>query len=234
MRVSRPDPLQSRCAPAVAAILLLAMGCVTLATNRRPPEVRGYFESVAAAIDTLPAQIDGALGVNVGVTPGAVKILKPNRLLQRRYQDPADGTSFDLLVVHCGEVRDMNGHYPPVCYPAHGWVQEGHEDVQLEVAGRELNPRIYTFTRGEGQTRRSIHVLNLLAVPEHEGVLAGNARVLDTASRSRLASRLGAGQLQIITSASMPAERRQEIWRTALTEVMPVLDRIVRGESHES
>ena len=76
----------------------------------------------------------------------------------------------ELLVVHCSDARDMHGHYPPICYPAHGWSSADRgepSECTVRVGHRDLRMRIYNFRRSSevGSTQR-LRILNVFQLPD--------------------------------------------------------------------
>ncbi|MFW6061969.1 MAG: exosortase-associated EpsI family protein, partial [Planctomycetota bacterium] len=86
-------------------------------------EADPYHRRVAERIANIPYTIGDWKGEDVSVPRSAVELLQPNALCSRQYRNQKTGQVLSLLVVHCRDARDMTGHYPPVCYPAHGWTQ---------------------------------------------------------------------------------------------------------------
>ena len=131
-----PIALANRAAPIVAGLVL----CCMLAFGRIDPEsltgIDEYHEKVASAIDAIPYRVGNWIGTDIEAPREAVKLLRPNRLLQREFVDPSTRERFNVLVVHCGSLDDMLGHYPPICYPAHGWRPD--EDLGARKTTFEL------------------------------------------------------------------------------------------------
>lgn len=197
---------------------------------RSGPAVETYFADVAQSIDDIPHQIGPWLGVDIPATPAAVELLKPNKLVQRRYKNTESGDWFELLFVHCGDVRDMIGHYPPVCYPAHGWTLDSKERIQVETEAVNTAASSYRLTRDEGLSKTSIRIINFFALPASKQPSFGpELDLIQQAGRYRERARLGAGQVQVITPDTMPDEQRREIVRIAMTLTEDVLRDIERG-----
>lgn len=216
------------------AIVLAGLIFVTRGAGMNSDHLNSYFVQVADTVDELPYQIGPYLGVDVPVAPAAQEILRPNRLLQRRFTNPADGSSFDLLVVHCMDVRDMNGHYPPVCYPAHGWIEEGREPRPVASPAGEIDARLYNFRREtEHLEQRQIDILGFFVLPGEDQALTGSGQIIDRATRSRNTTRMGAAQLQIITDAGMDPSKRSQIWDMVLETCEPMIRRVNKGVGHD-
>ncbi len=211
--------------PVLSAVLLgamLARGPV--APFRQSPEVQGYFDRVAAQIEGIPHQQGDWLGIDIPPTPAAVDLLQPNKLMQRRYTHAETGAWFDLLIVHCGDVRDMIGHYPPVCYPAHGWKLGEKTTLPVRIAEVDAQAAEYRFSREQGLSTDSIRVTNFFALPAPKGPSFGpELTLIERAGQFRETARLGSAQVQVITESAMGEAEHREAVETALTLVNDVL-----------
>lgn len=194
------------------------------------PEVESYFADVAAAVDKIPYQSGVWLGADIPVTPAATDLLKPNKLIQRRYQNAETGEWFELLVVHCGDVRDMIGHYPPVCYPAHGWKLDSRATTKIEIDNAATDAALYSLSRNENLSRDAIDIVNFFVLPSTKGPAIGSELAfIQEAGRYYQRARLGAAQVQVITLESMPEARREEAVKIALALASGVLHEVERG-----
>src|SRR4051794_3347878 len=99
----------------------------------------------------------------------AVRLLRPNEILSRRYvQNTTSGRPMiaELLIVQCRDSRDMTGHYPPICYRniGHELVYAQHRPG-LSVDGVAVPYTEYKFgkyTHGHAET---IFVYDFFVVP---------------------------------------------------------------------
>ena len=217
-------------APLLSAVLLCGLLGVRIWEYSPTVGVTEYMARVGAKIDEIPVRIGNYIGVDSEVTPGVIDLLQPNRILQRRYRDPETGESFSLVFVHCGIAKDMTGHYPPNCYPRAGWVEAAAKDtVSLEVQEITIPASRYHFQIERGGIPSTVDILSFFAVPAGPQHFGPDIRLVDKASRSPAASRLGAGQVQILTPQEMSEERRTEIWHAVLEALYPSLREITEG-----
>jgi len=146
-----------------------------------------YHAAAREAIEGVPERFGDWRGTDVEVPQSAVALLKPNALLGRRYVEEGTGRWANLVIVQCRDTRDMSGHYPPVCYPAHGWTaREGartHETVT--VAGLEATT--YEFMRTEFDRAVRIVIYAFFVVPGEASV--GWRRTTSGVSSARPRSR---------------------------------------------
>ncbi|TVQ61642.1 MAG: exosortase-associated EpsI family protein [Phycisphaerales bacterium] len=231
-----PLPGVHAAAPFLALLALLG---VLLIGGFQPRQIAGtdaYFLEVKTEIEAMPYRIGRWIGQDAEVQEAATMLLRPNKILQRRYVDPVTQQAVSVLVVHCGDARDMNGHYPPVCYPAHGWLMQRRAQASVPV-GRSLLPAMrYEFTRpeevGGSLNRDGMVVANLFVLPGLGGEVVLDMSAVERVARSAERSGLGAAQVQVITPASMPDDERDEVHRAFFSALEPVIRTIRAGVDH--
>lgn len=220
-------------APALAALLLCACLAFGELGSLRPPHAPAYFDRVAVAIDMLPFKVGDFYGDPQEVTPAAYQLLRPNRLSQRLYTDPLTGRRVTLLVVHCKDVRDMRGHYPPNCYPAHGWRREGDRKINVPIAGGEHPARVYEFSQRSDTAEARMHVLNFFVVPGRDGMIVPDVAGLDRATGSRRATGLGAAQVQIVVTDPKLLDGDSGVIERFMQAIEPAVLEIAKGPTSE-
>lgn len=198
-----------------------------------PPNAHtaAYFAEVASEVESIPYKIGRWVGTDVEVQPSAVRLLKPNKLLQRRYVNPETGASVQLLIVHCGDTRDMLGHFPPVCYPAHGWVQQRTTPTEIRVIGTPSPATEYRFKRTLGEAETDMVVSNFFVLPGSIQRTAPDIGALNAASQSLAMSTLGAAQVQIVTPPGLSEKERAEIVDEFVAALEPVIHAITQDRS---
>ena len=224
--------MADRAAPALTGLLVCSLLAFGTLDTLRPVNTGPYFERIAATIDALPIRIGEFVGAEAEVTPSAIRLLKPNRLLQRSYVDPWTGRSLTLLVVHCGNVRDMAGHYPPNCYPAHGWKMEQVEDAAVEIGGSPVPAKIYEFSQRIGATEARMHVLNFFVLPSRTPRVVADIGAVDSASASHRAAGLGAAQVQIVAT-DRSVLLQPEVLAGFMGAIEPSVNEIAKGPTSE-
>jgi len=219
----------NRAAPIVAAVVLAALLAVGGIDAKTPEGVDEYHKAVREAVDRIPYRIGPWVGQDIETPPAAVKLLKPNTLMQRRYTDPATGENFNLLLVHCGDMRDMQGHYPPICYPAHGWTHLGAQMTYFDVGADRLPARSYRFEREVQGSQQRMAVIGFFVLPD--GTLAADIKDLNRRATNRSLTGLGAAQVQLVVDEMMSQERRREILEEIGRTIEPTIRVIARNES---
>lgn len=193
----------------VAACLMF--GGAMLADSSLPDgsEAEGYHAQVREIAADLPREIGPWSAVDVELPPAAVALLKPNVLISRRYTDEKTGLSFSMLIVQCADARDMDGHYPPICYPNSGWKSLGRQSVRLELGSMIAKSMDYRFERAAVEAVDRISVVNMILMP-------GNGYVTSMADIRRLAGTIsdryfGAAQVQFVFDERWEKEQRLEV-----------------------
>ena len=194
--------------PAMALVLLVVLPTVYPVRLVVDEATLARREAVATAVEDAPWIIGGRFtSSEVDVPPAAVKLLKPNAIFSRTFRDLESNLSFNLLIVHSTDVKDTTGHYPPICYPASGWVEEGDPDgspVTLNVDGHDLSIKEYTYERMSegGFDRQGIRVLNFFLLPDGS-TTTSMYDIKNLASRRGQAAD-GVAQIQVVTSSRAP------------------------------
>ena len=214
-------PLRAGVSVCAAALLLLGIG---FEIRRRGPteDSAVHHERVReAAESSIPFSFGPWIGRDVPPIAGTEDILHPNVLVQRDYENMRTGERVSVLFVQSPDARDLLGHFPPVCYPAHGLVPGPALAMEAEVEGHLIPHMRYTFSRTDIEAASAIVVDAFLVVP-------GGGIVRDMASVDRAAAdtrrrHLGAAQFQVVTDASLPSARRDEIFREVVGRTLPLL-----------
>ncbi len=192
----------------IGALVALSFALPNSTAGVQPDAQRNA--AIAAAIRDIPRFIgrwvdDPKFSENT-VPREAQKLLKPNAYVQRHYTSPG-GPTVHLLVVHCGDARDMIGHYPPICYPSAGWepTEPPNRDVTLSVNGMSLPVREYGF-KGylEGGREDVIRIFNAFVLPD--GAITREIDDIHRQSERLSVAVQGVAQMQVITSGRLSDE----------------------------
>lgn len=188
---------------------------------------RWFQSQVRNAAENLPARSGPWVSTDIKPTEGAVRLLRPNVLLQRRWTNLDTNITAEVLLVHCGDARDMLGHYPPVCYAGQGWQLTGKEEWSTTIDGKSYHLPEYDFVTSHGTAVEGRLVRDGMMLP---GVGLGHD-MDDVMQASRNVERraLGAGQFQVIFDRRVPADVRQKATDELLAIYRPVFEVIVKG-----
>jgi len=214
-----------------AALVTVAMLVAAMAAEgvlrRKPLDAEPYHERVRQSRDRLPMQFGDWSGRDIPVPQAAVALLSPNVMLNRRYSNSMTGQTVDLLIVQCGDARDMAGHYPPVCYPAHGYESTEIAMRQWTLGQRLLEGTEYHFRRIEDGRVLSRVVSHVMMLPDGRCIRdMKSLRKFASDYRRRF---FGASQVQIITDATVSTEERQKIVDTFLEASRDVIEALCSG-----
>lgn len=185
----------------------------------------GYHADVREVAEDLPRQIGPWSAVDTELPEAAVALLKPNVLISRRYDDEKTGRSFALLIVQCADARDMEGHYPPNCYPGSGWSTLGRQAMSLDIGSHQADSMDYRFERKSNQSIERIGVVNVIMVPG-DGFVTSMSRIRKLAGT--ISDRFyGAAQMQFVFSGQWELEERQAIVEQVGASFEPLMDVIL-------
>lgn len=223
---------------AVAAALMVC-GVVGWQSKSLPdPEgTEEFHAAVRAAVERLPSRVGPWVSYDVAPTPGAVRLLKPNVLHQRRWVNTATNEGVSVLVVHCGDTRDMLGHYPPVCYVGQGMSLASRGEwspAGVGTAGRTwseggeaaagVKVPEYEFVAVRGARTEGVWVRNAMLLP---GVGLGRDMTdVQKAARNVTRRYFGAGQIQLVFPHEYSERQRERITREVLAIYRDVLETV--------
>lgn len=213
-----------RAAPLFALVILTAM-CFDRNRNAIPKDVSAeYRAAVAAASQEIPYRIGKWVGKDSQPLPAAIKLLRPNVIVQRTYFHPQTMETISLLFVHCADIRDMAGHYPPICYPSHGWIQTRDDPLDLALGDENLAARLYEFRWPATSVRPALQIMNFFVAPGDAPVIARDMDGLRDDIRPGVLSSLGVGQFQLVSSATVAPTQRDEVVTEVMTALRPLIE----------
>lgn len=231
----QPTPRASRAwragmlGPWLTGIVLLATLALGIARAPRPVDVTAYFEEVGQRVRGVPYAVGAYVGRDVEVVPAARELLRPNAVLQRRYRNMDDGTYFDVIIVHCGDVRDMQGHYPPVCYPAAGWEIDAGEPTSAPIGSTGVPATAYRVRFLHDRAVPEMRIVNFFALPGEGVQYARDMGVLESAARSSARAQMGVLQVQVLTPLAMDDAARAALMPRVWGVIEPVVREVVEG-----
>jgi hypothetical protein len=208
-------------------LLLLCGAAVDRATSMVAPEdTAAYQARVRDAAAHLPERMGDWVGTDIPVPQSAVALLHPNVIVSRRYQNFITGRTADFLLVQCADSRDLTGHYPPICYPNQGYVLERAEPRHWTVDGLPIHATDYRFMQHLDGVESRTQVKNFMILPD--GTIAPD---MDAVRKSTTVRRrfYGAGQVQVICPAGIPADEQDRIFTSLVEGHMPLISAILSG-----
>jgi hypothetical protein len=173
------------------------------------------------AEDYLPLVAGEWIGSNVPTPTAAVELLKPNVLSNRQFRSTVTGEVVSILVVQCGDARDLVGHYPPVCYPSHGMTALGSAPREWVVNGITIPGTRYRFADTSVSAPSVTVVDNFVLLPN--GRIARDMDEMRVVVKDRRLRPYGAAQVQVVTDGAMRDERRDDVFRALVEPSIPLL-----------
>lgn len=216
----------NRYAPFTAVVLLAAIGIGNL-SRPEAADAEPYHQRMLEAAEAIPLQIGHWVGRPVEPEAEAVELLRPNVIVSRVYENSLTNRAVNFLLVQCKDARDMAGHYPPNCYPGQGWEIDGQTALNWSVGGIEIPLMEYrmVFRSPEGTMRMIVY--NFMILPDGQ-MLSSIRGVYDAAANYRTHF-FGAGQVQLVMDANIPAAERQAIFRELIGANVAVLNTLRSG-----
>ena len=205
----------------LASVAMFAAGRSLVAEPPPDPAIAAHRARIAETVAALPPRFGPWIGTDVPVPSGAQRILTPNALVCRDMRTLEGDDRATFILVHCSDVRDMLGHWPPVCYRADGWEREEETPHEIEISldGRPtlkaLRHRFARF-REEGLPER-IEVWTAFLAPRSEPT--GNLDAFRARAGRRGTSSLGLAQLQVVLPSEIDEPRRDEIVRNMFADL---------------
>ena len=215
--------------PALVATLILLIAVAVEGRFRpRPAEAEPYHEHVRQAVLAMPQDMGDWHGRDEQVPKAAQQLLKPNAIYSRTFRNDVTGDDVGVLVVHCKDARDLLGHYPPRCYPAHGMPEREslREAGEIELDGHKTPYTIYQFAGRNVGSRLTVY--NFIILP---GEVCPDMTVVDERAGDYTRRFYGAAQLQVVFRGDrLDAHNQDEIFRQMLQHHLPIIQAIRAGE----
>jgi hypothetical protein len=218
---------QLRFLPIALTVGLLGGLCGETLLRPKPADAEPYHRRVREASQRVPLVVGQWLGKEERVEAAAIALLRPNVMLQRRYNNASTGRVVSFLLVQCKDARDMAGHYPPNCYPGQGWRLANAQPMDWRIGDRVIGGKEYEFTRVETGQPISLFVCSLMILPS--GTFVRDISEVRAAAADYLRQFYGAAQIQLVLDGSVPAEERKSIFCELVGANMPMLETLCSG-----
>jgi hypothetical protein len=226
---AKPNTSRFRAVAPVALTLLLLSGALAdkVKFHLPPADAAEYHARVRRVAAELPYNVGPWLGTEVPVPPSAVTLLRTNVIVSRQYQHVRSGRTASVLIVQCEDARDLIGHYPPVCYPAHGWSKRSAAPAIRELDGESIPVTDYTFTSTRIDRASELRISNFMVLPD--GQICRDMDGVETAARDYRRKFFGAAQVQIVTAAEWSDADRDELFSHVMGAAGPLLREMSSG-----
>jgi hypothetical protein len=219
-----------------AAVILSPLACLGVLAGMwaeargrvQPVDAEPYHKAAKAAISSLPYQLNGWIGRDEDIPEAAVKLLRPNHIVSRKYMDPLRiDHSAGLLVVQCKDSRDMLGHYPPVCYPGQGMLKVSEDRRTWDVDGLPIHGTEYVFAGEKYGHKFKTAVYNFMVIP---GVgIVPDMKDVERAAEDYEQRYFGAAQFQVTLNAEMPQYDRDRVFTALMRGNTKMIQTLMSG-----
>lgn len=190
----------------LVAIAILLGAATDWASLPKAQDAAAYHRSVREAAARIPLHIDNWVGRDVPIPQAAVVMLHPNVIVSRQYVNSSSGVQANLLLVQCGDARDIVAHYPPVCYVNSGWTMTAAASHDWLIGGTKFTGTEYRFEMRSFEKSSAIAVSNFILLPD--GRIARDMDVVADAAGDVTRRYFGAAQVQVLTGSELPVETR--------------------------
>jgi hypothetical protein len=207
-------------APALAAALLAGMA-LEAAGRPGPDDARPFHDRVRLACQAIPADFGAWRGSDAPMPADVLELLQPNALCNRTYRNLDTGEAVNFNVIQCRDARAMTGHFPPLCFAAHGWTQEQAQDRAIPVAGAVIPVRAYVFVRVTAWGVARLAVIHAVVLPA--GEWSRDLSAIWRAAADFTRRSFGAAQIELVFDTDATAAHRDDVARQFLTVNQPLL-----------
>lgn len=213
---------------AVLCLALLAAIGISQWSAPSAQDAQPYHQRVSQVVQGWPHELGVWSGVDEPVPAAATELLAPNAVLHRTYRDHAAGRSATLMIVQCRDARNLAGHFPPICYPAHGWRLE-HQSPRRWRCGEALliDGMEYIFSYGGVAGSQRMSVANFMILPD--GRIAPDMAAVRRVAADYKQRHFGAAQVQVLTDARLPDRQRDRMIAELIHEHRGVIHSIQSG-----
>jgi hypothetical protein len=208
----------------VLSVLLVSGAVAERFTLMPPADARVYQERVRKVFETFPTSSGDWVSQNCEIPPAAMKLLRPNSIMSRRYTNVVTGQGCSVLLVDCTDARDLVCHYPPVCYPGQGWKLVSSQPKEWSVKGQKIVGTDYEFSRVSFESGTGIVAANSMILPD--GSFKADMTAIEDAAKNVQMRTYGAAQIQVIVDGNLGALEREKVIQAMLELHKPLFDAI--------
>ena len=213
-------------APLVSLAMLAAMAGANM-MRAQPDDADPFHDHVKRVVGAIPNTTGDWVGEDHELPPAAVALLKPNALFNRAYRNKKTGESATLMIVQCKDARDLVGHYPPVCYPAHGWTQSMAESRQWNLQNIPIRGIEYAYEYQKNGGKAQIVIQNFMVLPN--GTIVRDMDDVRQFASDYTRHFYGAAQVQLITPSRIDQSRRDAIFTELVGSNAAVIEAMRSG-----
>jgi hypothetical protein len=213
-------------------------------THVHPADAQPYLDVSRKAINNIPFTLVGPTGnlwtgTQVPIAQAATELLRPNTILSRDYVNEATGISVTLLIVDCSDARDLQGHYPPRCYPAQGQPEIDSKPRTWRLTGMDIKGMEYEFAKGDLGDKEVVY--NFFITPcvpgvavshkELNGAICPDMDDVYISGEDYQRRYYGAAEFQLVMSGTMSADQRDTAFVDLITPIQNVIRTLMNRDS---
>lgn len=193
----------------------------------KPVDAQPYLDRIRQVASQIPMNIGDWSGTDVPIPQAAVTMLSPNVVLSRRFINVASGLQADVLLVQCGDARDMLAHYPPECMVNAGWTLADAKSRDWRLGRLPITGTEYQFVINSLDRNESVVVDDFMLLPD--GRIARNMTGIEQIAASVSQRYFGAAQMQILMPSNVPQAQRDQAMLELLQPFAPAMNAILRN-----
>jgi hypothetical protein len=228
----------------LVSVVMLGGIMAEAGTHVHPADAAKYLEASRNAIDAVPFTLVGPSGnvwngAKVPIAAAATELLRPNTILSRDYVSQTSGQTATLLIVDCSDARDLQGHYPPRCYPAQGEQSLGSKPRTWHLNGMDIHGMEYEFSKGELGDQQAVY--NFFITPcvpgvavshkELNGAICPDMDDVYISGEDYQRRYFGAAEFQVVMSGTMNAEERDAAFVDLITPIENVIRTLMNRDT---
>jgi Protein of unknown function (DUF3485) len=200
------------------SLCVLGGAAVDRSFHKEPADTASYHEQIKKVAANAPMRIGDWMGYDMATPQSAIMLLRPNVIVSKRYINYVTGEAVSFLLVDCTDARDLQGHYPPICYPNEGWLQMSLESRDWQVGNLKLTGTQYEFMKKQYDPQKNLpietteSIANFMLLPD--GKIGRDMDSVRAAAKNLQSRYYGAAQVQVIMDSSLSQERKDQIVQT--------------------
>ncbi|HET6249639.1 MAG TPA: hypothetical protein VFE47_18265 [Tepidisphaeraceae bacterium] len=212
----------------LAAVLIVSLACAKQALFRVPARAESYHRRVSAIAAEGSTHFGSWVSQEIPVPEAAITMLRPNATISRKFTNITTGEQATFLLVQCRDARDLFGHYPPICYAAHGFRAVDSTSRDWQIDDLEIHGTAYTFSSTRPEELTSMIIYDFMILPN--GTTCRDMEGVYASARDPRRRMFGAAQLQILMSTTLSQDQRDEIFRSLVKANQPTIRAILAGD----
>ncbi|HEY0008374.1 MAG TPA: hypothetical protein VGB55_06600 [Tepidisphaeraceae bacterium] len=201
-------------------------------------DIEPFHVKAALAVERIPLVIAPWMGQEIPLTEDERRILSPNAYRCIKFVDTRAAALDDpsrqvlLMVAQCRRAGQMNGHYPPECYPSRGYMPVGSDQRRSWVVnGTVIDGMEYAYERREAGRAVRTSVYNFMVLP-NQGIRA-DMKAINESAEDYQQRYYGAAQFQVVFAGALAEAgsrgERDKIFAELMNPCLGVIQTLSEG-----